>query len=165
MSTFRYHHVRTICFLPPIFGDDGGIYYLHNRSNVSLDTLRIIFSGYTIRCTTPPMTEVMINCAMNEELRDYKRVIYYTFRSLLESGDTRNDDKVFIYCTALSVLIEIILKANEMYTTRSKINKIKRITNRIIESVKPRILNEEYLNYKFCDWYEHVKLQMIDLNM
>ena len=94
----------------------------------------------------------MINCEKNEELRKFKQVVYYMLCLLLEAGDTRNNDKAFIYCKTLSVLIKIILKANEMYLiTQSKLNKIEKVTKEVIESVKAYILNEEYLNYKFED--------------
>ena len=51
-----------------------------------------MFSGCPIRCATPPMTEVCINYTMNDELCQFKGVVFNIIRTLLESGDERNDD-------------------------------------------------------------------------
>ena len=90
---------------------------MHNHSNVSIDTLKTIFSGYTIRYTTPPMTEVYISCAINDDLREFQGVVFKIFRRLLETENPGNEDKVFIYCTTLSIIIDIMLKEKYLRLT------------------------------------------------
>ena len=114
MSNFRYEHIQTICFLPPLFG---GVYYIHNHSTVSLETLRTMFTGCTILSTTPIMTKVCIECSINDELREYKNLVFDLFCLLLASRDKRNNDKVYIYIyTTLSYYIaNILLSERELY--------------------------------------------------
>ena len=161
MSNFRYHHVQTICFLPPLFGS---VYYIHNHSNVSLETLRTMFSGYPIVCTTPTMTEVCIECNKKDELRDFRDVVFDIFRMLLESGDERNNDKVFICITTLSIIADILLKQREdCILTRSKVKQINNFKEEIITSLKPRILNEAYLNHTFVYYFNEVRNKIVNL--
>ena len=130
---------------------------MHNHSNVSMDNLKTIFSGYTIRCTTPSMTEVCISCAINDDLRKFQGVVFKIFRGLLETENPGNEDKVFIYCTTLSIIIDIMLKEKYLQLTRLKVKQINEIQKDLVENVKIRMLNEDYLNHKFVDWFKHVK--------
>ena len=134
---------------------------MHNRSKVSLDTLQNMFSDYPIRFTNPPMTEVCINYTMNDELCQFKGVVFNIIRTLLEAGNEINDDKVLTCCTMLSVVFDVVFNEKELcLQTRSKVKQIEKVTSELVASVKHRILNEDYLNHKSVDCFKNVKCRV-----
>lgn len=157
MPTFRHQHLKAICLLPSIGSIVYRTYYIHEHSNVSLDTLRLIFEGHTLYITTPLMTEVFICSKIDKEVACYRNEIYFTIRLLLEAGDERNNDQEFIYCSILSVIVYEMLR-EQGRITRAKIKQVEEMRYNLINCyLKPRILSELYLNRKFLYCFQDIK--------
>ena len=149
-----FRDVRTIAFLPPDFGQEGGTYILHKDSMSSMDALVFVFNGFTIRTTTKPMTEAHYFARFKFKLMPYKQQIYACIRSLLESGDARNSNNEFVYRNALLVIIRLKLKEKycNCLKTRQQNNILKTRFDEFVRKWIIKFNNEAYLNRNFIEW-------------